>query len=169
MRLNKCKRCEKVKPYWEFTKKRDTYTKLAINCKVCMSERARERYHKDIDKAQAYYREKWHERVHSDRSIIRIRLKRRLAIEYGFMSAEEVNELVGGLDEAIDYLLAALPSETSIRDVTIDHIIPLKAARGNEQMKKKVCHYTNLQWLTRRENCSKQADMPAICHQNADA
>ena len=46
-------------------------------------------------------------------------------------------------------------------DVHIDHIIPLKTAETEEDVKR-LCHYTNLQLLKAIDNLKKGAKMPLL-------
>ena len=168
MRLNKGKRCERVRPYWEFSKHPSTSTRLSTVCKACHNAKVRAEYHKDVEQTRLEERTRKRGQVKSDRTVIRMRLFRRMQAVFGHMNRKQAEQLLGGSwDRAIDHLLAALPTGKGVKDLTIDHVIPLRAACGDEQMKRKVCHYTNLQWLTRSENSSKRDHVPATSRESA--
>lgn len=62
-------------------------------------------------------------------------------------------------DELCDYLLSTFESRygkpwDGVEEVHIDHIVPLSTAHSVEEVKE-LCHYTNLQLLTAKDNLKK--------------
>lgn len=83
---------------------------------------------------------------------------------YGNMSRSEAQELLGCTwQEATEYLTKQLLPGQTLKCMTIDHIRPFASASKHDiQAMREICHYTNLQVMTRTENLSKGPKQLAV-------
>ena len=75
------------------------------------------------------------------------------------IGVREAESLLGcSWQQVTDHLLAQLNPGETLKEMTIDHIIPFASVdkRDREAMRR-VCHYTNLQLLTLSQNSAKGA------------
>ena len=90
--------------------------------------------------------------------IISKRLVARMRREYGRMSDAQARCLLGVTtwQQVAEHLLPQLKPGQTMRDVQIDHVIEFKSGEPREV----VCHYKNLQLLTKAEHHAKTHGIP---------
>ena len=129
MRLNRCYACQKCKPYWEFVKDQSRASKLASSCFDC-------------------------KRVYRSTPIERIkkRLCGRMEEKYGKMNRSECEKLLGAKwDVVVNHITGQLKDAQTLQEMQIDHKIEF----SSNEPKEVVCHYTNLQLLTKEQHRKK--------------
>jgi hypothetical protein len=108
-------------------------------------------WHSNKKKIREYRRKYERERYHSD-AMYRLSqiVRKRLQKIFNGSKSESTETLLGISFEKLLALLGDRPSA----DYHLDHICPLAQAQTEEELKR-LCHYTNLQWLPSKTNASK--------------
>ena len=133
-------------------------------------EKSKERYRKD-KKAKNTYNAKYIKLKRKNDKIFLLKINIRRNIRDSFKRInkkknKKTEEILGcSLENFIDYLIKTYEKNYNekwsweyIKNVNIDHIIPLALAKTEEDVMK-LCHYTNLQLLKTEDNKKKGAKL----------
>ena len=155
MEVKYCKRCDTIKARSEFSKDCCNATGLQSKCKVCQS--------KTRDRSEAG-RQKNNERNKRTKAQptqrITARLMNRMRLEYGHMNRAEASALLGASWPEVTVYLMKQVGSRDLSELNIDHIVPFSSGKPKEE----VCHYTNLQMLSKEEHKHKSVAETAYLH-----
>ena len=154
-----CERKTRMESYYKNLEKNREY-----------SEKSKERYRKD-KKAKNTYNAKYIKLKRKNDKIFLLKINIRRNIRDSFKRInkkknKKTEEILGcSLENFIDYLIKTYEKNYNekwsweyIKNVNIDHIIPLALAKTEEDVMK-LCHYTNLQLLKTEDNKKKGAKL----------
>jgi hypothetical protein len=158
----KCWDCNETKPLNDFHRDKSKKYGFDRQCKVCKNKYASEYRKKNKDKTNAYQREYYKNRKSNDRLWIfkrNLRTRTCMAFNNKYWTKKSGNIDMLGTDykTAFKYIESQFTEGMNWDnhgEWHIDHIIPLSSAKTKEEMEK-LCHYTNLQPLWKKENLSK--------------
>lgn len=138
MRLHKCTRCCKCKPYFNFKKRRESTSGLSNWCTACCTIYQQEMRRDD------------------KKTNMKKRLCRRMQMVLGRMSVAECLRLIGlpTWQGVVNHLMSTLPDGACWKACQIDHVAPFSDAKTREQLMM-CCHWSNLALLTVEQHKSK--------------
>ena len=178
-----CKSCMKAKDAVRREKRKEYMKKYLQDYyehnKESINERNKEYYynhHELVREQQARYQDEHREEIKNYHAsyvsnkrkfdpVYKLKQQMRSNIRFafarkGFSKQAKLNEITGiSCEELCDYLLKTFRDRykrewDGIEQVHIDHVVPLSAAKTENEVVK-LCHFTNLQLLTAKDNIMK--------------
>ena len=162
--LKRCSDCKIIKSRKEFHYKKKGSFQILCYCKECGKLKSKAWYEKNKKRAHEYTKQYYKKRRSKD-NLFKFQTNLRNSINQalrkkGYRKKSRVHEILGcSFDEFLVHLYLTSPvNPISHPNETLhlDHIVPIASAQ-NEQEAVRLNHYTNLQWLTSKDNFEKGA------------
>ena len=157
MDLKICKRCNIVKPISEFSNSSRTKDKLRYWCRLCESNSYPTWLKNNRDNVNKYIRER---RANNESLRLANNLQSRLRQALLRQSTKKTNkteDLLGiSFNEYNKYIEFLMTANMKWNKIELDHEYPLSSFDlTNPNQLKEASHYSNIQPLLKRDNCSK--------------
>ena len=162
--LKRCSLCKKIKSRAEFHFKKRGAKEIICHCKECGKLKSKAWYEKNKKRAHEYTKQ-YYKRRRSQDNLFKFQTDLRNCINQslrkkGYRKKSRTHEILGcSFDELLVHLYLTSPvNPISHPNETLhlDHIVPMASAK-DEQEVVTLNHYTNLQWLTAKDNYKKGA------------